>query len=84
MSKQKEVKDLSFKEGIEELSEIVNALESNQIELEDSVKSYERGIELLTALKLKLDDAQQKIDVCMGNLDLDAVENIEDTDTKIS
>ncbi len=84
MSEKKSAKEVSFKEGIDELSEIVSELETNKADLEDSVKKYERGIELLAALKIKLDDAQQKIDVCMGKLDLDAAENIEDTDTKLS
>ena len=43
-----EVGNLSFKEGLEELAAIVRSLESNQIELEQSIESYERGVALAT------------------------------------
>ena len=45
-----EVGNLSFKEGLEELAAIVRSLESNQIELEQSIESYERGVALLASL----------------------------------
>ncbi len=41
------IEDMSFKEGLMELDSIVKALESNQLELEQSIESYERGVALL-------------------------------------
>ena len=61
--------EVSFKEGLTELDRIVKALEGNQLELEDSIKSYERGVALLGALQAKLDEAQQKVTVLMGELE---------------
>lgn len=61
--------EVSFKEGLTELDGIVRALEGNQLELEDSIKSYERGVALLGALQAKLDEAQQKVTVLMGELE---------------
>lgn len=61
--------NLSFREAMAELNGIVEALESNTLELEESLKKYERGIELLRYLKGSLSAAQQKIDVLMGELD---------------
>ena len=55
------IEDMSFKEGLMELDSIVKALESNQLELEQSIESYERGVALLGALKKRLDTAQQKV-----------------------
>ena len=50
MSDSKAIEDLTFKEGLQELAEIVRSLESNQLELEQSIESYERGVALLGAL----------------------------------
>lgn len=75
------IDDLSFKEGLEELASIVHALEGNQLELEQSIESYERGVALLAALQGRLDTAQQKITVLMGNLE---TESTDDIDTRLS
>ncbi|MEG0324084.1 MAG: exodeoxyribonuclease VII small subunit, partial [Raoultibacter sp.] len=36
------------------------------------LKSYERGVALLGALRGRLNDAQQKVDVLMGELEISA------------
>lgn len=61
--------DLTFREAMNELNTIVEALESNTLELEESLKKYERGVALLRYLKTSLADAQQKVEVLMGELD---------------
>ncbi len=81
MEEKKPVEDMSFKEGLVELDQIVRALESNQLELEKSIESYERGVELLGSLKKRLDTAQQKVTVLMGQLDQDLGDEI---DSKLS
>lgn len=68
---------LTFREAMNELSAIVEALESNTLELEESLVKYERGVTLLCYLKSSLADAQQKVEVLMGELDT----NIDDTQT---
>ena len=72
---------MSFKVGLVELDEIVRALEGNQLELEQSIQKYERGVALLGALQKRLDDAQQKVTVLMGELE---PENSDEVDTKLS
>lgn len=74
------VEDVSFKEGLQELDSIVRALEGNQLELEESIKSYERGVALLGALQKKLDEAQQKVTVLMGELEPEG----DDIDARLS
>lgn len=69
--------DLTFREAMNELGSIVEALESNTLELEESLKKYERGVALLRYLKTSLTDAQQKVEVLMGELDT----SIDDTQT---
>lgn len=64
----KPVDELSFREAMAELDAIVASLEGNTLELEDSLRSYERGVALLAALQKRLADAEQKVDVLMGEL----------------
>lgn len=60
--------DMTFREAMSELNGIVEALESNTLELEESLVKYERGIALLRFLKESLNTAQQKVEVLMGEL----------------
>lgn len=64
----KPIEELTFREAMAELDGIVSVLESNSLELEDSLKSYERGVSLLRALQGRLSEAQQQVDVLMGEL----------------
>ncbi len=73
------VEDLSFREAMAELDTIVQALESNTLELEDSLSKYERGVALLRSLQSRLSQAQQKVDVLMGELSSDISDEVRDT-----
>lgn len=64
----KPLAELSFRESMEELDSLVAKLESNELELEESLVSYERGVALLRSLKTRLAAAQQRVDVLMGEL----------------
>ncbi len=70
---------MTFRQEMAELDRIVNMLESNTLELEDSLASYERGVALLADLKTRLSEAQQKVDVLMGQLDAPADDATTDT-----
>jgi exodeoxyribonuclease VII small subunit len=61
--------ELSFGSALTELDQIVAALEGGQLELEDSLERYERGVALLRALQAKLADAQQKVTMLVGELE---------------
>lgn len=73
------IADLTFRQAIAELDEIVGNLEGNTLELEDSIVQYERGVELLKDLRKRLDSAQQKVDVLMGELEQPADDSAIDT-----
>ena len=73
------IEELTFREAMAELDGIVGVLESNSLELEDSLRSYERGVALLAALQGRLAEAQQKVDVLMGELVADADDVPRDT-----
>lgn len=59
----------SFGEALAELDTIVAALENGQLELEESLTHYERGVALLKTLQGKLADAQQKVTMLIGELE---------------
>ena len=65
------VEDLSFGEAMRELESVVAQLEGGQLELEDSLERYERGVALLRALQARLADAQQRVTVLLGELEED-------------
>jgi exodeoxyribonuclease VII small subunit len=78
----KNITELSFREAMAELNAIVAELESNTLELEESLVKYERGIALLRQLRGNLTQAQQKVEVLMG--ELEAAPTDEAVDTNLS
>ena len=75
----KPIEELWFREAMAELYSIVGLLESNTLELEESLVSYERGVALLRSLKGRLGEAQQKVEVLMGELSGDKDDEVRDT-----
>lgn len=65
MDGMKPVEELSFKEASVELEKLVRALESGELELEESLRFYDRGVELLSSLKRRLAEAEQKVQVLL-------------------
>ena len=61
MAEEKKIEDMTFKEASIELEQIVRALEQGDLELEESLTTYERGVELLKSLKERLAQAEQKV-----------------------
>ena len=57
-----EINKLSFEKAMEELSEIVENLESGNIDLEKSIEYYTRGSHLKSHCQKKLDEAVLKLD----------------------
>ncbi len=76
---EKAIAELSFREAMNELDSTVALLESNSLELEESLKAYERGVALLGDLQARLASAQQKVDVLMGQLDVPTDDATTDT-----
>ena len=62
MSKQSESKAISYEKARDELSEIVAKLESGDLGLEDSLKIWERGEELVKVCQEWLDGAKARIE----------------------
>ena len=70
------IEELTFKQAMTQLTAIVNLLESNEIELEQSMAEYERGVALLAYLRNSLANAEQKITELMGGPIQDSQDSI--------
>lgn len=57
----------TFEEIMQELKKLVQNLEQEEISLEDSVKNFERGMELVKKAEEILTQAQSKIEVMENN-----------------
>lgn len=62
---------MRFSEALVELEGIVSALEGGQLDLEDSLARYERGVSLLRACQNRLTEAEQRVTMLMGELETD-------------
>lgn len=62
MSKQSESKAISYEKARDELAQIVAKLESGDLGLEESLKIWERGEELVKVCQEWLDGAKARIE----------------------
>lgn len=53
--------ETSFEDAIQRLSQIVEALESADLPLEDSLKLFEEGVRLARKSQARLDSAERKV-----------------------
>ena len=60
---QRKVEEMTFKEASIELEMIVRSLEQGDLELEESLERYARGVELLASLRERLAKAEQRVQV---------------------
>ncbi|GHF83177.1 exodeoxyribonuclease VII small subunit [Thalassotalea marina] len=61
----KKIENLSFEEALVELESIVDSLEKGDLNLEDSMTLFERGLSLSQISQVKLKDAEQKVQILM-------------------
>ena len=54
-------KKFDFNKGLSELEEIVKAMESSDLSLEDSLAYFSKGVKLTKSCQTALNDANQKI-----------------------
>lgn len=54
-----------FEESLTELEQLVERLEQGDISLEDSLKAFERGVQLTRVCQKALKEAEQKIQVLL-------------------
>ena len=56
----------TFEEAMAELEALVETMEQGELTLEESLKSFERGIELTRTCQTALKEAEQKIEILSG------------------
>lgn len=71
-----ENKELNFEETMQELEKIVQELEKGNLNLDDSINKFEKGMKLSKSASDYLEKAEKKITVLINNSD----NNIEEQD----
>ena len=69
----KKLENLSFEESLNELDTIVQSLEQGDLNLEESMALFERGLNLSQLSQVKLQSAEQKVKILLeknGNAQL--------------
>ncbi len=59
----KKPENMDFESALAELEDLVNQLEEGDLSLEQSLKSFERGIQLVRAGQHKLTQAEQQVQI---------------------
>lgn len=68
-------KSKSFEEAILRLEKIVKLLESGEASLDESIKLYSEGVELVGECNKKLDETERKIKLLSVGADGEVIEN---------
>lgn len=61
-----ESEGFDFERSLKELEELVGRMEKGELSLEESLKSFERGIELTRACQQALKEAEQKVEILIS------------------
>lgn len=61
--------DLTFEQALKRLEEIVEALETDDLDLEKSVQFYEEGVSMYRHCTQQLQRAEKRIDILQENED---------------
>lgn len=72
----RKIDEMTFRDASTELEQIVRSLEAGDLELEEALDRYARGVELLNSLRGRLADAEQRVRVL-----LDASQEVVAPDT---
>ncbi len=59
--------DLSFEDALSELENLVEKMEAGELSLEESLKSFEKGIALTRSCQKALSEAEQKVEILTSN-----------------
>ncbi len=57
----------NFEEALARLEKLVNELEAGEVKLDEMLKKYEEGIELIQFCMSQLDHAEKRIEQLSGN-----------------
>jgi exodeoxyribonuclease VII small subunit len=77
----KSTKGVDFERALDELEKLVERMEKGELSLEESLKLYERGMELSKSCQKALDAAEKRIRILSeqdGKSELDSFESDQD------
>jgi len=69
-----------FEKALQELEDLVEKMEEGEMSLEESLKQFERGVDLTRACQKALAEAEQKVQILMKNADKDELEAFKTED----
>lgn len=69
LGKDDDMTDLTFEQALKRLEEIVEALETDDLDLEKSVQFYEEGVSMYRHCTQQLQRAEKRIDILQANDD---------------
>ena len=70
----------NFETALQELEALVEDMEQGDISLEESLKKFERGIELTRNCQKALQEAEQKVQLLVEKKDGDIITDLDDPD----
>lgn len=73
----KKLENLTFEESLIELETIVQNMENGELDLEESMQLFERGLNLSQLSQVKLQDAEQKIQILLEKNGSTQLENFQ-------
>ena len=79
-NKKSETLDISFEQAIEDLTGIVNRIETGQVSLAESLEQYEKGMAMIKHCRGILLDAEKRIEQIAGDESDDDAEDDETDD----
>jgi exodeoxyribonuclease VII small subunit len=74
----KKPENMSFESAMTELQTIVQNMEQSELSLEDSLKHFERGVQLVGSTQTKLQQAEQKVQILMDQQGQQTLHNFND------
>ena len=67
-----------FEDSLAELEQVVEQLEQGDISLEESLKSFERGVKLTRTCQKALQEAEQKVQILLNKNEQQTLEPFPD------
>ena len=66
MTKKKD-QEPSFEAGMAELEDVISLLDTGDLDLDQSLTAFEKGVQLVKSLNRKLDEAEKRLAVLIKN-----------------
>lgn len=75
-----EIENLSFEQAIEQLTQVVDKIETGQVPLAESLEQYEKGMAMIAHCRKILLDAEKRIEKIAESDDTDTADEDSDED----